>query len=184
MVIQGAEIQDLSPLRVIRTIDGELVIGSDTTMPTLNGLQGLSHVGGKAVVDTDGDYHPDFMDAFPNDPAAAFDTDQDGFPNDWLPGYFSSTEDPDLVADADDDNDGVTDFEDAFPLDASESSDTMGMALAMRPIWMTMAISLATIRTTAERSVTRISKILTRTAKAMFVIPMTTTTGSQMKRRR
>ena len=126
VVIQGAEIQDLSPLRVIRTIDGELVIGSDTTMPTLNGLQGLSHVGGKAVVDSDGDYHPDFMDAFPNDPAAAFDTDQDGFPNDWLPGYFSSTEDPDLVADADDDNDGVTDFEDAFPLDASESSDTDG----------------------------------------------------------
>jgi len=126
VVIQGAEIQDLSPLRVIRTIDGELVIGSDTTMPTLNGLQGLSHVGGKAVVDTDGDYHPDFMDAFPNDPAAAFDTDQDGFPNDWLPGYFSSTEDPDLVADADDDNDGVTDFEDAFPLDASESSDIDG----------------------------------------------------------
>jgi predicted RNA-binding protein with TRAM domain len=126
LIIQGTEIQDLRPLRVIRTIDGELIIGNETTMPTLDGLQGLSHVNGAEVIDSDGDYHPDFMDAFPDDPAAAFDSDQDGFPNDWLPGYFSSALDPELVADADDDDDGIIDYADEFPLDPKESADLDG----------------------------------------------------------
>ena len=106
VVIQGAEIQDLSPLRVIRTIDGS---GNWFRHHHAHSewAYGLSHVGGKAVVDTDGDYHPDFMDAFPNDPAAAFDTDQDGFPNDWLPDTFRVPRIQTSVADADDDNDGV-----------------------------------------------------------------------------
>jgi hypothetical protein len=78
------------------------------------------------VIDSDGDYHPDFMDAFPDDPAAAFDSDQDGFPNDWLPGYFSSALDPELVADADDDDDGIIDYADEFPLDPKESADLDG----------------------------------------------------------
>ena len=94
--------------------------------PTLNGLQGISHIDGVAVVDSDGDYHPDFMDDYPNDNAAAFDTDGDGLPNDWLPGKFSSSVDSSLMVDTDDDGDGALDWEDDLPLDASETVDTDG----------------------------------------------------------
>ena len=124
LIIDGTAIRDLSPLRIIRTIDGELTITPDMSAPTLNGLQGVSHINGVAVVDSDGDYHPDFMDDYPNDNAAAFDTDGDGLPNDWLPGKFSSAVDPGLSVDTDDDGDGTIDWEDDLPLDASDTVDT------------------------------------------------------------
>ena len=126
LIIDGTGIRDLSPLRIIRTIDGALTITPDMGAPTLNGLQGISHIDGVAVVDSDGDYHPDFMDDYPNDNAAAFDTDGDGLPNDWLPGKFSSSVDSSLTVDTDDDGDGALDWEDDLPLDASDTVDTDG----------------------------------------------------------
>ena len=126
LIIGDGPISDLTPLRIIRTIDGDLSISASLKAPTLNGLQGISHINGDTVVDTDGDHHPDYMDDYPNDNAAAFDTDGDGLPNEWLPGKFSSSVNPDLAVDDDDDNDGVVDWQDDFPLDASESIDTDG----------------------------------------------------------
>ena len=123
LVIQTAEQLDLTPLRIIRTIDGALSIDLPNSA-SLDGLQGVSHIDGLAVPDEDGDYHPDFMDQYPDDPAAAFDSDGDGLPNDWLPGYFASSVDPDLTLDSDDDGDGVLDWEDMFPLDPVETIDT------------------------------------------------------------
>ena len=126
LTIGGAGVRDLSPLRILRTIDDVLTFAEDLGAPTYNGLQGLSHVNGAAVVDSDGDYHPDFMDDFPNDDSAAFDTDEDGLPNDWLPGKFKSAVDPSLEVDDDDDGDGAVDWEDDLPLDASDTIDTDG----------------------------------------------------------
>ena len=124
LLIRGDQINDLSPLRILRTVDGRLFLLSDLTVPTLNGLQGVSHVNGEQVVDSDGDHHPDFIDTYPNDNAAAFDTDGDGLPNAWLPGFFASSVNPDLSVDNDDDNDGVLDWEDDFPLDSNEAIDS------------------------------------------------------------
>ena len=68
--------------------------------------------------DPDRDYFYETEDAFPNDPAAAVDTDGDGMPDDWNDGMSQtgSTSDPILVLDTDDDDDGVLDTADAFPL--------------------------------------------------------------------
>ena len=65
-------------------------------------------------------------DAFPSDPSAATDTDQDGKPNEWINGYTSASNasDPILELDDDDDNDGTVDAEDAFPIEPSETSDS------------------------------------------------------------
>ena len=125
LVIQTAEQLDLTPLRIIRTIDGTLSIDLPNSV-SLNGLQGVSHIDGLTVPDEDGDYHPDFMDQYPDDAAVAFDSDGDGLPNDWLPGYYASSVNPDLTVDSDDDGDGVLDWEDVFPLDPVETSDTDG----------------------------------------------------------
>lgn len=123
--IQSASPLDLTPLRIVRTIDGLLNIDLPENT-ALDGLQGVSHVNGAAASDQDGDYHPDFMDHYPMDPAAAFDSDGDGLPDNWLPGFFGSNVTPDLAVDSDDDGDGVSDFEDAFPYDAAEIADADG----------------------------------------------------------
>ena len=51
-------------------------------------------------------------DAFVNDPNASRDTDGDGRPDDWNPGYDGTGSD--LVLDDDDDGDGVLDVDDPF----------------------------------------------------------------------
>ena len=64
------------------------------------------------------------VDAFPNDANASLDTDGDGKPDDWNPGYDGTGSS--LTVDADDDNDGVPDDLDDLPKDASDSVDTDG----------------------------------------------------------
>ena len=80
------------------------------------------------LIDSDDDGVDDDIDAFPNDPAASVDTDGDGLPDRWNPGYFAedSTSTPALIKDMDDDGDGVLDSVDQRPLDASEAFDFDG----------------------------------------------------------
>ena len=98
----------------------------DLGAPTYNGLQGLSHVNGAAVVDSDGDYHPISWMTFPMT-----------IPLRLIPmrmvcptiGYRASLKviDPSLEVDDDDDGDGaLSDWEDDLPLDASDTIDTDG----------------------------------------------------------
>ena len=72
---------------------------------------GGSSSGSDLTFDIDGDGVEDSLDAFPQNSAEAYDTDNDTIGNN---------------ADTDDDNDGVPDTSDAFPLDDSESLDTDG----------------------------------------------------------
>jgi Leucine-rich repeat (LRR) protein len=78
------------------------------------------------VNDPDLDGIGSLNDAFPNDPAAAFDTDNDGLPDAFLPGktVADSNSSPLLELDPDIDNDGVLNDQDAFPFFASESLDS------------------------------------------------------------
>ena len=63
------------------------------------------------------------VDAFPNDANASLDTDGDGQPDDWNPGYDGTGSS--LTVD-DDDDDGVPDESDDLPKDANDSVDTDG----------------------------------------------------------
>ena len=88
-----------------------------------------SEAGGHLVMrtlDEDGDTVPFYLDAFPLDPSASGDTDDDGMPDDWNTGksQVDSTSDPLLELDGDDDGDGVDDYLDQFPLDPTEWIDT------------------------------------------------------------
>jgi hypothetical protein len=83
-------------------------------------------VGNLADSDDDGDSADDDEDAFPKDPAASIDTDDDGQPDDWNDGKTSADSTTGLTLDSDDDDDGVADTEDAFPQDDSEWLDTDG----------------------------------------------------------
>jgi len=79
--------------------------------------------------DTDNDGVYNSNDAFPTNPAADTDTDQDGLPDVVyvLNSNNTRTTSVDaLLSDPDDDNDGVSDIEDQFPLLASEWVDTDG----------------------------------------------------------
>jgi hypothetical protein len=91
-----------------------------------NGQQAVTSLGGwlnemqlyssqafalKSTNDTDGDFVDDSDDAFPNDPSASTDTDGDGLPDDWNPGYTALDSTTGLLVDRDDDNDGYTDKE-------------------------------------------------------------------------
>lgn len=73
--------------------------------------------------DIDADGVLDSEDAFPNDPAASVDTDQDGLPDDWNPGFGAVDSTTGLSLDMDDDGDGVLDTADVFPLDPFEFAD-------------------------------------------------------------
>ena len=64
------------------------------------------------------------VDAFPNDANASLDTDGDGQPDDWNPGYDGTGSS--LTVDDDDDGDGVPDELDDLPKDANDSVDTDG----------------------------------------------------------
>lgn len=92
----------------------------------INGQQAVTSMGGwlnemqlysseafalKSVNDTDGDFVDDEEDAFPNDPSASIDTDGDGMPDDWNPGYSAGDSTTGLLVDRDDDNDGFSDKE-------------------------------------------------------------------------
>ena len=72
-------------------------------------------------LDDDNDNYIDGMDAFPFDPCAAVDTDQDGEP-DWIYLNCNTT----LTEDLDDDNDGYLDANDTFPQDPTEWGDFDG----------------------------------------------------------
>ncbi|MAZ62159.1 MAG: hypothetical protein CMB18_02535 [Euryarchaeota archaeon] len=74
--------------------------------------------------DDDNDSYIDTGDAFPFDPCAAVDTDQDGEP-DWIYLNCNTT----LTEDLDDDNDGYLDANDTFPQDPTEWSDFDGDGL-------------------------------------------------------
>ncbi|MET1255700.1 Ig-like domain-containing protein [Aliikangiella maris] len=50
--------------------------------------------------DVDGDSIPNVADGFPNDPAAAIDTDHDGYPDSWNEGYTQSELNSQLTLDA------------------------------------------------------------------------------------
>ena len=76
--------------------------------------------------DEDGDGVIDLDDAFPLDKAASVDSDVDGLPDEWNPGFGQSDSSTGLVLDNDDDNDGILDADDAFPNDAGESLDSDG----------------------------------------------------------
>ena len=87
------------------------------------------------VVDTDGDGEEDGVDAFPNDPAASMDSDNDGYPDAWNTGKTQSDSTTGLILDLapydpnanrDSDDDGILDYYDAFPNDPSEQYDSDG----------------------------------------------------------
>jgi len=59
---------------------------------------------------------PDAIDAFPMDPAASVDTDGDGDPDGWNPGYTAGDTTTGLIEDLDDDGDGEPDTSDNCPL--------------------------------------------------------------------
>ena len=71
-------------------------------------------------VDQDNDGTLDEQDAFATDPAASVDTDQDGLPDDWNPGFTAGDSTTGLSLDDDDDNDGIADADDLFPAAADE----------------------------------------------------------------
>jgi chitodextrinase len=93
-------------------------------------------VGDINSIDSDGDGVVDAEDDFPNDPAAAKDTDKDGLPDEWLQ---SAT--PEQVAasgltlDSDDDGDGYSDAEElesgSDPLSASDVPIQSGLSPAL-----------------------------------------------------
>ena len=70
--------------------------------------------------DRDGDGVPDYLDGFPDDPAAGRDTDGDGLPDRCDAICLNAG----YVEDQDDDSDGYNDDVDAFPLDGNEWLDS------------------------------------------------------------
>ncbi len=92
--------------------------------------------------DADGDGVFDSQDAFPNNAAAAVDTDNDGKPDAWLPGnpYGCAPAAPScngLTLDTDSDNDGVPDASDNCPLVANTDQkdyNTNGLGDACDPL--------------------------------------------------
>lgn len=90
--------------------EGPAVSGSAT--PSSNTTDNSSEDPVDDPVDTDNDGTGDGADAFPNDPAASVDTDDDGMPDDWNEGYTEEDSTSDLEVDPDDDNDGIPDTED------------------------------------------------------------------------
>ncbi|MBU0482260.1 MAG: thrombospondin type 3 repeat-containing protein, partial [Proteobacteria bacterium] len=77
-----------------------------------DGIGDLCDTGG-CLDDLDCDTVLDAADAFPDDPAASVDSDQDGFPDDWNPGKSEADTTTGLILDV-------------FPTDPDETSDTDG----------------------------------------------------------
>ena len=85
--------------------------------------------------DSDGDGVRDAQDAFPGDPAASVDTDNDGQPDDWNAGATDTQiAESTLILDNDDDNDGVEDALDPDPTDPN----VRGMALSGKVVMETL----------------------------------------------
>ena len=61
LTVDGADITDLSPLRIIRTIDGELTLGALPRVSSYQGLAGLRTVNG-VDVNPDGDFESNYTD--------------------------------------------------------------------------------------------------------------------------
>ena len=106
LTLDGAQIYDLSPLRVIRVIDGTLNFGDLSGVEQFFGLSGLELLNGDLPPDADGDGRSDFID----------DDDGDGLP--YAAELIGGT-DPNL---ADTDGDGVDDYNDEFPTDITRST--------------------------------------------------------------
>ena len=85
--------------------------------------------------DSDGDGVLDAQDAFPDDPAASLDTDNDGMPDDWnISATDTQIAESTLTLDNDDDNDGVEDALDPDPTDPN----VRGSSLSGKVIMETM----------------------------------------------
>ncbi|MCU7844026.1 MAG: hypothetical protein KZQ93_09325 [Candidatus Thiodiazotropha sp. (ex Monitilora ramsayi)] len=122
--IDGAVWTAADGLIAIRTIAGETVLerrASDLTiqervtftgtaktiLATVNGFQVLTELNGNVSIssytpsnDSDNDGVLNLADAFPLDPAASIDTDRDGYPDTWNPGYTQSDSTTGLTLDA------------------------------------------------------------------------------------
>jgi len=88
---------------------------------------------GNLDIDIDGDWVKNFEDAFPEDPAASLDSDNDGYPDEWNLGMEAADSTHGLYLDIfpnnpyewnDTDNDGFGDNYDAFPTNPDEWRDT------------------------------------------------------------
>lgn len=87
--------------------------------------------------DSDGDGVLDNQDAFPDDPAASIDTDDDGRPDNWnTEATDAQIAESTLILDNDDDNDGVEDALDPDPTDPN----VRGMALSGKVVMETLVI--------------------------------------------
>ncbi|PLX99801.1 MAG: hypothetical protein C0622_09870, partial [Desulfuromonas sp.] len=88
--------------------------------------------------DDDGDGVADILDAFPLDVAASVDSDGDGMPDQWNPGYGALDSTTALVLDNDDDNDGLDDASELLagtdPLLADSDGDGVGDLLDLFPL--------------------------------------------------
>ena len=87
----------------------------------------LDCIGDGTDWDDDNDSVTDDGDAFPMDPAASSDSDGDGMPDWWRPGFNETTSTTNLTLDPfqdDYDNDAVSDDDDAFPRDPAASIDS------------------------------------------------------------
>ena len=106
-----------TPLRIVES-GGEIAV-----VTLVNGRPFVQHY--EVTDDGDGDGVPNEEDDFPFDPAASRDTDHDGYPDAWNPGYGPDDSTDHLVVDAFPDDmacqlpehgvDGVCDFVDVLP---------------------------------------------------------------------
>lgn len=115
---------DLHRLTRVEHTDGSVTVynyddfGNRTSVVTTN-----------STVDTDQDGIADYLDAFPNDPAASEDTDGDGYPDQWNNGYSQADSTTGLSLDefihnpaewVDSDGDGAGDNSDVLPLNPNK----------------------------------------------------------------
>ncbi|MGI9277914.1 MAG: hypothetical protein ACR2PT_24090 [Endozoicomonas sp.] len=122
--ISGAAWSTDDGLIVIRTVgsktelerrDSNLVVQetllfdgqAQTLLKTTNGYRILTDINGNTAIkaytpsnDSDGDGVINTEDAFPTDPAASIDTDKDGYPDAWNPGYTQEDSNSNLSIDA------------------------------------------------------------------------------------
>ena len=110
-------------------LDGNPLLCSELEKVRASGTYANIRFNQSCSEDEDGDGVADEIDDFPNDPAAAVDSDGDGKPDEWLPGKSAADSVTGLVLDSDDDNDGVEDSDDAFPKDPRDSADRDGDGL-------------------------------------------------------